>query len=101
MQCRSTTQTAETIMLIVAMILFRYTVLGKAFSYPGWRDFPVLDIDVNGIEAWLPKVTQYVANGSLKANPLLQLQGGLQNIDEGLNLIKSGNISAQKIVYTL
>lgn len=76
-------------------------MLGKAFVFPGWKSFPVSASDKAGIEAWLLEVPTIIGNGSFKANPLLKLSGGLANIREGLDLLKAGKASGQKVSYVI
>jgi hypothetical protein len=46
-------------------------------------------------------VPSIIGSGQLKSNPLLHQPGGLEAINGGLELLKSGKTSAQKIVYTI
>ncbi|GAA6012644.1 hypothetical protein JCM11491_005466 [Sporobolomyces phaffii] len=77
-----------------------YTVLGKAFHW--WFDWPVMDDDKRTIEQWLKVDMPYLmGSGQLKSNPLLRREGGLEQVNSGMDFQKAGKNSAQKLVYTL
>jgi threonine dehydrogenase-like Zn-dependent dehydrogenase len=46
-------------------------------------------------------VPSIIADGRLKSNPLLHHPGSLEAINDGLEQLKAGKTSAQKIVYTI
>ncbi|GAA5828238.1 hypothetical protein JCM11251_002651 [Rhodosporidiobolus azoricus] len=77
-----------------------YTVLGVPFSMG--IDFPAMPEDKKQIEEWLAvHVPQLFESGKLRSNPLLRREGGLEKVNEGLDFVKEGKNSAQKLVYTL
>ncbi|GAA5858840.1 hypothetical protein JCM8547_005008 [Rhodosporidiobolus lusitaniae] len=78
-----------------------YTVLGKAFSM-GPTEYPVSEEDKKQMEEWLAgPLPQLFGTGQLRSNPLLKREGGLEGIEEGLEFLKAGKNSAQKLVYSL
>lgn len=75
-----------------------YTTLGKQFTFPGWATFPAAPEDKAAIEQWLSKeITPLVKSGKLRSNPLWRQTGGLAGVNAGMDLLKSGAVSAQKI----
>ncbi|GAA5909272.1 hypothetical protein JCM6882_003785 [Rhodosporidiobolus microsporus] len=77
-----------------------YTVLGVAFKMG--VDFPVMPEDKKQMEEWLSvHLPPLFESGKLRSNPLLRRQGGLEKVDEGLDFLKEGKNSAQKLVYSL
>ncbi|GAA6002797.1 hypothetical protein JCM10207_007687 [Rhodosporidiobolus poonsookiae] len=77
-----------------------YTVLGKAFSMG--VEFPEMPEDKKAIEEWLAgPLPSLLASGKLRSNPLLKRDGGLEGINDGLDFLKAGKNSAQKLVYSL
>jgi len=92
-----------------------YTVLGKAFHW--WNDWPVMEDDKRMIEEWLVlfsrtrrfdlantdlvfrfdrlavDMPKLMASGQIKSNPLLRREGGLEQVNEGMNFQKAGKVS--------
>ncbi|KAL8290524.1 hypothetical protein RQP46_002782 [Phenoliferia psychrophenolica] len=77
-----------------------YTVIGNAFEMRG-AQYPANPKDKVDMTAWLDYVPSLVASGKFKSNPVWKQPGGLDKISEGLELIKAGKNSGQKVVYTL
>jgi len=75
-----------------------YTVLGVEFEWPGVK-FPASPEDKAAMEGWMPLLPDLFKSGTIKPNPILPFDGGLANITEGLDYVKSGKQSAQKVVY--
>ncbi|KAK4704786.1 hypothetical protein P7C70_g1422, partial [Phenoliferia sp. Uapishka_3] len=76
-----------------------YTVLGKEFTMR--IIFPVNAKDKADITAWLEYFPKLVESGRFRSNPIWEQEGGLVKVHEGLELLKAGKNSAQKVVYTL
>ena len=49
--------------------------------------------------AFLKKVPQLVKEGSVKPLPIKLWEGGLEAIPDGLQYMREGKVSAEKIVY--
>ncbi|GAA6040361.1 hypothetical protein JCM8097_007575 [Rhodosporidiobolus ruineniae] len=78
-----------------------YTVLGVPFNMMG-HDYPKMDDDKKQMEEWLAgPIPELFAAGKLRSNPLLKREGGLEKLPEGLDYLKAGKNSAQKLVYSL
>ncbi|KAI0647512.1 GroES-like protein [Trametes meyenii] len=78
-----------------------YTALGRAFSFGPTVHFPVSQEDRSQIVGFLKKVPQLVKDGSIKPLPIKLWKGGLTAIPDGLQYMREGKVSAEKIVYPL
>ena len=76
-----------------------YTALGRAFEFKGIRDVPRVEEDYTHHVESLKKVTQLVQDGVIKSLPIKLWEGGLEAIPDGLQFMKEGKVSGQKIVY--
>lgn len=76
------------------------TVIGKPFNMMG-HEFAASESDKKAMEAWLVYVPTLIAAGKFKSNPLWRQEGGLAGINAGLNLLKEGKNSAQKVTFAL
>ncbi|ORY90117.1 chaperonin 10-like protein [Leucosporidium creatinivorum] len=77
-----------------------YTLLGEAVSV-GPMEFPLNEEDFKAMAEWKQKVPELVASGKLKANPISHQDGGLESINDGLDWLKAGKVSAQKLTYRI
>lgn len=75
-----------------------YTALGRAFAWP-WADYPVSDEDRAHMVQFLKKVPVLLKDGSIKPVPVKLWEGGLGAIPDGLQYMREGKVSAEKIVY--
>ncbi|RPD59285.1 GroES-like protein [Lentinus tigrinus ALCF2SS1-7] len=75
-----------------------YTALGRPFSIGGMQ-IPATPQDKAHMVAFLKKLPQLVRDGALKAIPLKRWEGGLEGIQGGLQYMREGKVSAEKIVY--
>ncbi|ORY90119.1 chaperonin 10-like protein [Leucosporidium creatinivorum] len=76
-----------------------YTTLGDYFDF-GPIPFAANPEDQKATEEWKKKVPELITSGKLKANPIWHQEGGLAAINDGLELLKAGKNSAQKITFT-
>ncbi|SCZ90503.1 BZ3500_MvSof-1268-A1-R1_Chr1-3g02029 [Microbotryum saponariae] len=76
-----------------------YTVLGKEFNFAGNAFFPAMPKDKKAIEEWSEYVPSLIESGKFKANPLWRQVGGLAKVNDGMNLLKEGKNSAQKVTF--
>lgn len=53
------------------------------------------------MSAFLKKLPALVSAGSIKPNPIKLWDGGLESINDGLQYMREGKLSGQKIVYRL
>lgn len=75
-----------------------YTSLGQAFSYRGVEN-PASPEDRAHMVQFLHKVPELIKSGAIRPNRVKLWEGGLAAIPEGLEYMRSGKLSAEKIVY--
>jgi len=82
--------------------IYVYTVLGKPIPFDG-KELPAMPKDKAAIGEWLSSnvVTELVASGKFKSNPLRRCPGSLERVEEGLQYLKAGKVSAEKLVYSV
>lgn len=50
--------------------------------------------------AWITVIEKYLAAGKVKPHPVeINKKGGLEAIEQGLDLMRKGKVSAKKLVY--
>ncbi|KAK4057707.1 Zinc-binding oxidoreductase alcohol dehydrogenase [Microbotryomycetes sp. JL221] len=77
-----------------------YSVLGDKYETPAPSPpAEALAADKKFIEDWSIKVADLIEQGKFKSNPLWSQSGGLDKVQEGLDMLKAGKNSAQKITY--
>jgi hypothetical protein len=85
---------------VTSIFFLGYTAVGEDFEFEGkeWKadsqDFE-LAIEVANLTENL------LAEGKLKPHPGEVREGGLEQIDSGLQDLKSGKVSGKKLVYVL
>ncbi|GBE89406.1 Zinc-type alcohol dehydrogenase-like protein [Sparassis crispa] len=77
-----------------------YTSLGRTFTLGG-VSYPPSHTDRAHMAAFLKKVPALVAQGQITPNRIHRWEGGLESISDGLQYMRKGKVSAEKIVYTL
>ena len=65
----------------------------------GERHIPAIEADVAHIAAFLAKLPQLVKDGLVKPFPIKLWEGGFAAVPEGLQYMREGKVSAEKIVY--
>ncbi|KAG9096729.1 hypothetical protein FS749_007852 [Ceratobasidium sp. UAMH 11750] len=86
---------------VVIQHTLAYTVFGRSFSYHSGAQFPASAEDHNHMASWMPKITDLVNSGKVKPNPVKLWPGGLEAINDGLQYMREGKVSAAKIVYNV
>jgi len=76
-----------------------YTSLGWEFRLR--QLYPPAPEDRAHMAAFLKKLPELVSSGSIQPNPIKLWAGGLENITDGLQYMREGKNSAEKIVYRL
>ncbi|KAI0823567.1 GroES-like protein [Trametes gibbosa] len=76
-----------------------YTALGRAFQFGPTQQFPVSPEDRAQIVQFLKKVPQFVKDDAIKPPSIKLWKGGLTAIPDGLQYMREGKVSAEKIVY--
>ena len=77
-----------------------YTALGRPFALPTVK-FPALPADREHMASWIPKIKDLVDAGQIKPNPVKVWPGGLEAVSEGLQYMRDGKVSGEKIVYNI
>jgi NADPH:quinone reductase-like Zn-dependent oxidoreductase len=77
-----------------------YTIFGEAFTKYG-HDFPVLEADFEFAKMWMSLVEKLVSEGKVKPHRKKVGTGGLEGVVKGLEELKSGKVSGQKLVYNI
>ena len=83
-----------------ALDVLIYTSLGRAFTHRG-MDFPSAPEDRRYMAEFLRKVPMMVSEGRVKPNPIKFWDGGLDSIPQGLQYMREGKASGEKIVYRI
>lgn len=78
-----------------------YTALGRTFSLGPQSNYPASQEDHGHMANFLKKVPQLVKEGLIKPNKIRLWEGGLNAIPDGLQYMREGKVSAEKIVYRL
>ncbi|EIW60399.1 GroES-like protein [Trametes versicolor FP-101664 SS1] len=78
-----------------------YTALGRAFDFGPTMHFPVLPEDRGQMTEFLKKVPQLVKDGAVRPPAIKLWEGGLEAIPNGLQYMREGKVSAEKIVHRL
>ena len=77
-----------------------YTVIGEAFDF-GPNPFPAKPEDRAFAEGFLPIAEKILADKTFKVHPPKVLPGGLKGVLEGLQAMKEGKVSGEKLVYNV
>ena len=65
----------------------------------GERYIPVIEADVTHMAAFLAKLPQLVKDDLVKPLPIKLWEGGFAAVPDGLQYMREGKVSAEKIVY--
>ncbi|CCM05588.1 uncharacterized protein FIBRA_07816 [Fibroporia radiculosa] len=76
-----------------------YTALGRTFSLGPNSLYTASSEDRNHMAAFLKKIPTLVKEGKILPNRIRLWEGGLDGIPEGLQYMREGKVSAEKIVY--
>ncbi|KAJ5706638.1 chaperonin 10-like protein [Penicillium malachiteum] len=75
-----------------------YTIMGEDFMIGPMR-VPARPDDFAFAQDWLLQAFKFLASGQVKVHPLKVNPDGLKGVPEGLNLMKEGKVSGEKLVY--
>ncbi|KAH9918219.1 GroES-like protein [Epithele typhae] len=78
-----------------------YTSLGRESTFAGTMHFPVSEEDRAHMISFPKKVPGLVKSGAVKSLPIKAWDGGLDGLADGLQYMREGKVSAEKIVYRL
>lgn len=90
------TQLITTSVILVTLL---YTAQGRAFDFGPERHFPASPEDKEQIVQVLKKLPKLASDRAIKPLPIKFWEGGLQAIPDGLQYMREGKVSAEKIVY--
>ena len=82
-----------------------YTVHNRTFSWGSWwgigpvTEFAPSSTDHDQVASRMPKIEALVNSGKVKPNPVKFWPGGLEAVSEGLQYMREGKVSGEKIVY--
>ncbi|KAM5538111.1 hypothetical protein V8D89_008308 [Ganoderma adspersum] len=91
--------TAKTDVVRESMII--YSALGRAYTFATGYQAPAVPEDRAQMVEFLKKVPGLVKDGKIKPLPIKLWEGGLDGIPAGLQHMKEGKVSAEKIVYKI
>ena len=74
-----------------------YTALGREFFMI--KEYSASPEDRKHMAQFLEKVPGFVSAGLIKPNPVKVWEGGLNGINDGLDYMREGKNSAEKLVY--
>lgn len=77
-----------------------YTVIGEGFDF-GPNPFPAKPEDRGFAEGFLPVAEKVLSEGKIKVHPPKVLPGGLKGVLDGLQAMKEGKVSGEKLVYNV
>ncbi|KZT71136.1 GroES-like protein [Daedalea quercina L-15889] len=78
-----------------------YTALGRPFALGPQAKYAAQPDDRAQVVGFLKKLPMIVQNGLLLPNPVKLWEGGLHSIADGLQYMREGKVSGEKIVYRL
>ncbi|KAK7694089.1 hypothetical protein QCA50_003665 [Cerrena zonata] len=85
---------------VLVQVTLIYTSLGRAFDYKG-SHYPVQADDHSHMAEFLKKTPELVKSGAIKPNPVKLWPGGLEAVEEGLEYLKEGKNSGEKVVFRI
>ena len=78
-----------------------YTAFGRAFDYGPHTRFPISESDKSQMVEFVKKIPKLVQDGAVKPLPVKLWEGGLKAIADGMQYMREGKVSGQKIVYRI
>ncbi|KAJ5722225.1 hypothetical protein N7488_000260 [Penicillium malachiteum] len=77
-----------------------YTILGEEFSHSD-IPFPAIPEDAAFAKEWISEAEKFLASGKIKGHPVKLMPHGFKGIPEGLDELRDGNVSGEKLVYNV
>ncbi|KAI0723769.1 GroES-like protein [Cerioporus squamosus] len=78
-----------------------YTVLGRAYDFGPDTHYPASPEDRAQMAEFLKKLPKLMRDSAVKPLPVKSWDGGLDAIPDGLQYMREGKVSGEKIVYKL
>ena len=79
-----------------------YSAMGEEMSFPGRGpipDIPAKEEDLQFMTMFIGIAQELLAEGKIKPHPVSLRQGGLKGVLDGLQEMREGNVSGEKLVY--
>jgi len=76
-----------------------WTAYGESFDLPGGWHFEASNEEEIFQRSWTTLLGKLLASGALKTHPVRLGQGGLSGVLDGLELLRQGKVSGEKLVY--
>ncbi|KIP10355.1 hypothetical protein PHLGIDRAFT_115481, partial [Phlebiopsis gigantea 11061_1 CR5-6] len=83
---------------VLIQLTLIYTSLGRTLVFHG-TTYPASLEDRAHMAHFLKKVPELVKSGQVKGNPIKLLEGGLESVPTGFQLLKEGKNSGEKFVH--
>ncbi|RDL41203.1 Protein TOXD [Venustampulla echinocandica] len=83
---------------VQSTVTMAYTIIGEDFNF-GPNPIPASAENLEFGKIWLPLVEKLIAEGKVKAHPLKVGKDGLEGVLEGMQFMKEGKVSGEKLVY--
>jgi hypothetical protein len=85
---------------VTSIFFLGYSISGEPYSLMG-EEFPAVPEDFALAAQFSNLAEELLADGSIKAHPASVRAGGLEGIIEGMEEMKRGKISGEKLVYMI
>lgn len=88
---------------VAIQLILAYTLFGREFQFrpPNGPVFPASADDRASLAKFYSLLPAAAAVGDLPPAPIKEIAGGLDNIGEGLSLLREGKVSGTKLVYKI
>lgn len=77
-----------------------YTMFGEEFDKYG-KNWPASEEDYEFGKRWMDLTEKVVAEGALKPHPTKVGPGGLDGVLKGIEDLREGKVSGEKLVYSI
>ena len=77
-----------------------YTAMGEAVEKRGIK-FDANEQDFESARKFMAIAEKLLAEGKIKVHPPKVMEGGLENVIEGLDLLRTNKVSGEKLVYRI
>jgi hypothetical protein len=85
---------------IKSIFFLAYTAMGRAYLYEG-ESWPVVKRDYDLTKRFVLLAEQLFEQGKIRPHPASVREGGIEAIPEGIEYIRQGQVSGEKLVYII
>ncbi|CAF9934604.1 MAG: hypothetical protein HETSPECPRED_009283 [Heterodermia speciosa] len=78
-----------------------YSAIGEDLSFPGRGLFPAKEEDLHFMTKFIGIAQELLAEGKIKPHPVSLRPGGLKGVLDGLQDMREGKVSGEKLVYRI